>query len=245
MSCAYSKPRHSSSVKMEQNADPPSETSSYAHKSCIWIEIKSAGWRNGSTTTTRGPARQTYVEKVLVRQRDALDLSLYTRQRCVEVTLDPLPFLGVTVRETPVAGVRTGHVRREGVVEPRRFDCDELMILVLEGDCRGETGILVRHERPPSRQQQARAKSPKDSLPKNPAAKLSADFTMRSWLSVRKTGRCPSFSNPPYFALNEAPRLKSCCRPKGVRISRPSGFSQPFRKVRLPELSTARAKETS
>jgi hypothetical protein len=230
---------------MEQNADPPSETSSYAHKSCIWIEIKSAGWRNGSTTTTRGPARQTYVEKVLVRQRDALDLSLYTRQRCVEVTLDPLPFLGVTVRETPVAGVRTGHVRREGVVEPRRFDCDELMILVLEGDCRGETGILVRHERPPSRQQQARAKSPKDSLPKNPAAKLSADFTMRSWLSVRKTGRCPSFSNPPYFALNEAPRLKSCCRPKGVRISRPSGFSQPFRKVRLPELSTARAKETS
>lgn len=105
---------------------------------------------------SRTGAGGTHVEKVLVRQRDALDLRLYTRQRCVEVTLDPLPFLRVTVRETPVAGVRTGHVRREGVIEPRRFDRDELMILVLEGDCRGrrassDTGDLVRDKQQDAR----------------------------------------------------------------------------------------------
>lgn len=72
-----------------------------------------------------------------------------------------------------------------------------------------------------------------DLLPKKPAAKLSALLSIRSCVSVRKTGllrflglselpRGGASSRAPYLVRKLTPRLNSCSRPNGVSTSAPS-----------------------
>lgn len=84
---------------------------------------------------TRTCCARTHVKQVFVRQSDALDLRLNARQRCIEVAPDPVPLLRVPVCQAYVTCVRARHVGGESIVELRRLDSDELVILVLERNC--------------------------------------------------------------------------------------------------------------
>jgi len=140
-------------------------------ESATWLGRACSRLRRSTRATTR--RRGTHVEQVAVRELDALNLTLKTHSCRLEVLLHPERHLARSSGEVEAVGVGARVVRRQRVVVGGPLDRDELVVLVLEGNC-GRASELERRAR------EARAREGEDALPQKPAAKLSADACMRS-----------------------------------------------------------------